>query len=420
MAGESMRFKVLSVIVALVSVLTLLPFSGSAAGLSAGDRESIQQLIDMFSINRSDFDFRQGVLGSEASLRSALFSPLFIDRRFQAIEYPWDGRMAGHSYFQLEDVSLAAWDYFGQDAAAFSTVLDSGRFSFPHTGFVDSMVRLQDIRWLGGDDYLAEGIVLMSYSEEGDVSDGTPAYQALVRRLSGTRFGFVILMQHIGAAATNDFADDGTTACDDGIAACNDGTTTCDDETTACDMVAQNHPTRDFDGVYIPWAQHPDARGITFNLWASSTRGKSTLDHTSTYYVDWLLDKNDKTSWQTKEGVGAFLQADFSQPVSLSHLKIKNGYWKSNNRYYRNNRVADLSVSYRLSGSDSFVQEEFHRLADSGLSDWQTIRLAPNNQVESIRITILSIYPARAYGGSPPFPEDTALNELEIYGGSAY
>ena len=351
----------------------------ASAGVSTEEINQIETVVNLLSASRWDFDLLHGTANPEAMHRSIL-SALLLSRRYEQ-HYQIVGEY--DNSYSADDYREVVTGVFGQRANAFPSLLIDGAFRFSSSGYIDDNVRIDAVSVDSEGFYQAYGVVTSEYVEDGPRPVERPYYHATLEKNGAALFGFVILLQERSAFP---FSSGG------GGSSGGSG------------------------GAYTPPTSPYE---LTFSLIASSTRGKSTLDGTSTYYVKYLLDNKDDTSWQTKNAVGAYLEATFSLPVKVSQLYVKNGYWKKRDRYYRNNRVREVEVSYRYQGAaeDDFSGAEYFTLEDPGINkEWQILPLSPGGVVEAVRMTILSIYPAQEYSGYPPFPEDTALNEFRLYG----
>lgn len=156
---------------------------------------------------------------------------------------------------------------------------------------------------------------------------------------------------------------------------------------------------------------------LPISVSASSVRPDNTSAHTS-YDPAFLLDGDNDTSWQATDAEGATLTLWLggNETYQPTELRVQNGYWKNENRYYRNCRAKDIRVT-QLTGDGAAVTAEY-TLLDAGIdSGWQTLALEPMTGVTQVQITIRSSYESSAYGGQAPYAtKDTAINELRLYG----
>ena len=123
---------------------------------------------------------------------------------------------------------------------------------------------------------------------------------------------------------------------------------------------------------------------------------------TNSYGVTNLLDGDVTTAWNEGSdgnGIGEWVQFNFSQDVVLSRIEIANGYQKDDDRYAGNPRVQSLKVEYS-NGTSQLVD-----LLDS--KELQII--TPTRQpITSVRIVIVSVYPGAEW-------DDTALSEVRFW-----
>jgi hypothetical protein len=129
-----------------------------------------------------------------------------------------------------------------------------------------------------------------------------------------------------------------------------------------------------------------------------------------TYQPENLLDGDPSTEWQDQglRGVGATLTFEFSQPVAISEIEIRN---LNDNERFRQN--------YRIRGFQIQVDDLPFEISDQ-LEDTNTPQRV---QVASLRTNVLtlevtSVFAAEATGGAGPFNE-LALADVRFFGALA-
>ena len=130
-----------------------------------------------------------------------------------------------------------------------------------------------------------------------------------------------------------------------------------------------------------------------------------------------LIDGQDDTSWQFSAKGNAlgqeYVAFNFSVPVSVDYLWIKNGYWKitpsnGHDQYIRNSRPRNITVLYIYSDSAEYKDSESYTLRDdTSRRDWQKISLSRHENVTSIIIRVDSIY-VGTYT-----PDDVCISEVK-------
>jgi hypothetical protein len=132
---------------------------------------------------------------------------------------------------------------------------------------------------------------------------------------------------------------------------------------------------------------------------ASSTLQAS---QTNSYGVTNLLDGDVTTAWnegQDGNGIGEWVQFNFSQDVVILRIEIANGYQKDDQRYQGNPRVQSLKVEYS-NGTSQLVDL---------LDNKQLQIITPTREpITSVRLVIVSVYPGAEW-------DDTALSEVRFY-----
>jgi|WetSurMetagenome_2_1015567.scaffolds.fasta_scaffold134016_2 hypothetical protein len=143
---------------------------------------------------------------------------------------------------------------------------------------------------------------------------------------------------------------------------------------------------------------------IAVQIRPTAAAASSTLEPTQTnsYGVTNLLDGDVTTAWNEGSdgnGIGEWVQFNFSQDVVLSRIEIANGYQKDDDRFSGNPRVQSIKVEYS-NGTSQLVD-----LLDS--KEMQII--TPTRQpITSLRIVIVSVYPGTEW-------DDTALSEVRFW-----
>lgn len=143
-------------------------------------------------------------------------------------------------------------------------------------------------------------------------------------------------------------------------------------------------------------------------IFPSMAKASSSLPSTGefTYGPENLSDNDLTTAWNEGapgDGVGEWVSFTFSAPVHLIRIDIANGYQRDQRRFLGNGRVDALRIEY----STGAVQEV--RLHDDmGYQEIQPV-VGSNDEVTSVRLTILSVHPGQSW-------QDAALSEVRFIG----
>lgn len=122
------------------------------------------------------------------------------------------------------------------------------------------------------------------------------------------------------------------------------------------------------------------------------------------YPALYVLDDNITTAWVEGvdgDGIGEWIKFKSSINQNVSGIMIINGYVKSHDLYYANNRIKRILVEL----SDNTIIEK--DLNDNTF-DYQTIKFKQPVDVKSIKITILEVYLGNKYN-------DTCISEIRLY-----
>jgi hypothetical protein len=123
------------------------------------------------------------------------------------------------------------------------------------------------------------------------------------------------------------------------------------------------------------------------------------------------IDGDLNTAWvegPSGPGIGEFIILSADRTQTLSEIHIWNGYFKSEDLYYKNNSIKTLRVSLNEFGSGS-PWESFEVELRQDPSGPQIIKLDRPRQVKLVELTILDVYLGSADS------EDTCISEVEFY-----
>ena len=118
-----------------------------------------------------------------------------------------------------------------------------------------------------------------------------------------------------------------------------------------------------------------------------------------------MIDGNETTAYQfslketnLKE---AYIYVDFSSPVAVDELWIKNGFWKitdGKDQYTRNCRVKKMRVDFWYAGGSGYEDQMTVKLKDDkARRDWTVISLGHRTDVTCVRLRIDEVYRGSKY-----------------------
>lgn len=140
---------------------------------------------------------------------------------------------------------------------------------------------------------------------------------------------------------------------------------------------------------------------------ASSERPRSKWpDGAGNYYYFYaanMLDGDLTTAWTPGKGVatwgdgsGEYADFFFRSPVRLTGIQLLNGYQRSKEAFYQNNRADEITVSFQRAGQAGFSAPVTFRLYDHQVG-WQHLVFDPVDNVTAFRITVDSVLPGSKY-----------------------
>ena len=122
------------------------------------------------------------------------------------------------------------------------------------------------------------------------------------------------------------------------------------------------------------------------------------------------LSEDDTAAWVEGvdgDGVGEWLRVFLPQPTRLTGLRIKNGYWKSEQHLLKNTRAARVRVSFSDGDTEEFVLFDPQERAPGVLrTDGEEITFARPHVSDYLQVTILAVY----RGGAEEY--DTCITQL--------
>jgi len=171
-----------------------------------------------------------------------------------------------------------------------------------------------------------------------------------------------------------------------------------DETTTAQDDDEEN----DTEAASTNWTQiaMPAAQPLKAAYAMVSSERKSMSDTqtggTATYGAANVIDGSNQTAWVEGvdgDGIGEWIQVYLPQQATLTGLRIKNGYWKSERHLLKNTRVARILVSFSDGTSEEFVLYDPQERSPGVLNtNGQEIAFSRPHVSDYIKVTILAVY----------------------------
>ena len=131
----------------------------------------------------------------------------------------------------------------------------------------------------------------------------------------------------------------------------------------------------------------------------------------ATYGAANVIDSSNQIAWvegADGDGVGEWIQVYLPQQTTLTGLRIKNGYWKSERHLLKNTRVARVLVSFSDGASEEFVlYDPQERLPGVLQTNGQELLFLRPHTSDYIKIIILAVYRDGAE------ENDTCITEIE-------
>lgn len=138
----------------------------------------------------------------------------------------------------------------------------------------------------------------------------------------------------------------------------------------------------------------PSQGAPLYNKWDSVTASSALpSDSVDSYFPQFVLDENRNTAWvegADGDGIGEWIMLQSNTPQSVGAIFITNGFTKSQDIYYKNNRVKKVKIEF--SDGSSFTQE----LYDDYATDTPISFKTPVS-TRSVKITILEVYKGSKY-----------------------
>lgn len=153
---------------------------------------------------------------------------------------------------------------------------------------------------------------------------------------------------------------------------------------------------------------------------ASSTRGNSEYGDANgkySYPPENLLDGKPSTCWTPAlvrdavgNGIGDYVDFYFEYAAAVNGISIMNGYGKSKDIYFANSRPSQIEISFLYVGKDYFTDAVYADLPDKYSTNYQAYSIPVREDVEAVRVKIMSVYGGTKYKG------DVCISEVRVYG----
>ncbi|MEW6225786.1 MAG: hypothetical protein AB1627_14275 [Chloroflexota bacterium] len=147
----------------------------------------------------------------------------------------------------------------------------------------------------------------------------------------------------------------------------------------------------------------------TVRLTLTGAAASSVVGNRAKFQPEMVLDDDQRTCWQEGNATekGQWIEVSLA-PSRIDHLIIWNGYQASRPLFDGNRRLKDVLIS--VNGGEPIAV----RLKDA--TKGQTVKLGGIAGATTIRITIVSTYPARKTSvAGTPF-DDAAVSEIRAFG----
>ena len=117
---------------------------------------------------------------------------------------------------------------------------------------------------------------------------------------------------------------------------------------------------------------------------------------TATYGAGNAIDGSNTTAWVEGvggDGVGEWIQINLPQTTTLTGLRFKSGYWKSERHLLLNTRVARILVTFSDGASEEFELFDPQEQSPGILSTaGQEIIFSHSHASNYLKVTILAVY----------------------------
>lgn len=156
---------------------------------------------------------------------------------------------------------------------------------------------------------------------------------------------------------------------------------------------------------------YPDFTNENANLIIYKTNQFSSTSSTPQvqYKAEYVLDGNTDTTWAEGakgDGIGEWIMLTSDINSEVRGIEIANGYTKSEETYFENNRLKKIKIEF--SDNDSIIvnlKDDVHGYDTLGL---QNIKFENSVITKRIKISILEVYPGSKF-------KDTCISEIRVY-----
>lgn len=128
----------------------------------------------------------------------------------------------------------------------------------------------------------------------------------------------------------------------------------------------------------------------------------------SNYHPYYLLDNDTSTAWvegAQGDGINEYINFSLKIPAGTKFsLSIRNGYQKTDDLYYKNNRVKELEVKFKYF-EDRYQKYDSYSVLLEDKLDWQTFDFEVDKNYDSVELKIKSVYSGTKY-------QDTCISDV--------
>ncbi len=146
------------------------------------------------------------------------------------------------------------------------------------------------------------------------------------------------------------------------------------------------------------------APAITMQNINAVTASSELAEANTIHFAARTMDGDKNTAWvegAAGQGEGQFIQFSFNNTYLVNGIRIRAGYQKNDDIYYKNSRPRRIRIEFSDGRSEAF------ELAD-GSREEQVLTFAEPTETETVSLIIESVYPGVKY-------EDTCISEVILF-----
>lgn len=153
---------------------------------------------------------------------------------------------------------------------------------------------------------------------------------------------------------------------------------------------------------YFYYGNEKVSKIVYITDWDSVEASSELDDYVSEYSIDNKIDTAWVEAEEDDDGIGEWIKLQNEIEKEVSGIEITNGYCKSEEIYFANNRIKKIKVEF---SDGTFFYKEFE---DNAMFNFQKVDFSEKVKTKYIKIIVLEVYKGSKY-------KDTCISEIRVF-----